>query len=76
VIHSIIYEELCRGKILEASHQACIEIIKRMKADGAEGVILGCTELPLLIHSEDIDIPLFDTSRIHAEAAVKLALAE
>jgi aspartate racemase len=75
VIHNIIYEELCRGKILEASHQACIEIIKRMKSNGAEGVILGCTELPLLVHSRDVDIPLFDTSRLHSEAAVNLALA-
>jgi aspartate racemase len=76
MIHRIIYEELCQGKMLEDSHQACIEIIKQMKSDGAEGVILGCTELPLLVHSQDVDIPLFNTARLHAEAAVNLALAE
>jgi len=74
LIHHIIYDELCRGKISEDSRRACIEIMKQMKSDGAEGVILGCTELPLLIHPRDIDVPVFDTSRLHAEAAVNLAM--
>ena len=76
MIHRIIYEELCKGKILEDSRLSCIEIIKRLKSYGAQGIVLGCTELPLLIHSKHVDIPLFDTARLHAEAAVDLALAE
>jgi len=75
-VHRIIYEELCRGKIRRASHQACLKIIEGLRGLGAEGIILGCTELPLLIHPDDIQVPLFDTTRLHAEAAVELALGE
>jgi len=76
MIHRIIHRELCKGKILEDSRLSCIEIIKQLKSYGAQGIVLGCTELPLLIHSKHVDIPLFDTARLHAEAAVDLALAE
>jgi aspartate racemase len=74
-VHRIIYEELCLGKIRQASRQACLKIIGGLKGRGAEGIILGCTELPLLIRSDDVPVALFDTTRLHAEAAVELALS-
>jgi len=75
-IHRIIYDELCQGRITDSSRHACIDIINGLMEQGAEGIVLGCTELPLLIHAGDINVPLFDTTRLHAEAAVKMALAE
>jgi len=75
-VHNIIYEELCRGKIDDASRRACLRIIKALTGQGAEGIILGCTELPPLIRPDDVPVPVFDTTRLHAEAAVKLALSE
>jgi aspartate racemase len=75
VIHGMIYMELCKGEVKESSRRACLDIIRRLVARGAEGVILGCTELPLLVKPGDMDIPLFNTTRLHAEAAVELALA-
>lgn len=76
VVHGIIYDELCQGKIEDVSRRACLQIIEGLIGRGAEGIVLGCTELPLLIRPDDISVPLFDTTRLHAEAAVKLALAE
>jgi aspartate racemase len=73
-IHRIIYEELVLGKINTESREKYKEVIKRLQADGAEGVILGCTEIPLLISQEDVEIPIFDTTTIHAEKAVEWAL--
>ena len=70
----IIYEELVRGQFLENSRAAYAGIIARLVARGAEGVILGCTELPILIKPEDATVPLFDTTTLHAMAAVDLAL--
>jgi aspartate racemase len=75
-VHDIIYQELCQGKIENTSRRACLEIIGRLTDRGAEGIILGCTELPLLISPADVAAPVFDTTRLHAEAAVKMALAE
>jgi aspartate racemase len=75
-IHQIIYDELCEGEVKGSSRQTCIKIISRLVTRGAEGIILGCTELPLLIQPDDVDVPLFNTTRLHAEAAVNLALAE
>jgi aspartate racemase len=75
-IHRIIYEELCEGTIKDSSRRACVNSINGLMQEGAEGIVLGCTELPLLIGSGDVDVPLFDTTRLHAEAAVDLALAE
>jgi aspartate racemase len=74
-IHQIIYSELCKGNIKDSSRQACNEIIRRLVAKGAEGIILGCTELPLLIQPDDVDVLLFNTTKLHAEAAVNRALA-
>ena len=76
IVHRIIYDELCQGRITDSSRRACVKIIAELIERGAEGIVLGCTELPLLIHAGDINVPLFDTTRLHAEAAVKMALAE
>ncbi len=75
-VNRIIYDELCRGIIRPVSHRTCLKVIHRLVEQGVEGVILGCTELPLLIQPNDLDIPLFNTTHLHAEAAVNLALAE
>jgi len=74
VIHRVIYDELVVGEIKQHSKEQYLGIIERMLAQGAEGVILGCTEIGLLIHKQDSRVPLFDTTRIHAEAAVEYAL--
>lgn len=73
-VHNIIYKELVHGVFKDASRELYRNIIKHLEREGAEGVILGCTEIPLLISPADVDIPVFDTTRIHAEAAVNLAL--
>ena len=75
VVHSVIYEELCRGIVTEPSRQTYREVIARLTAAGAEGVILGCTEIELLIRPDDVDVVTFPTTRLHVEAAVDLALA-
>ena len=74
LIHRVIYEELVVGEIRQYSKEQYLGIIERMIAEGVEGVILGCTEIGLLIHQQDSQVPLFDTTRIHAEAAVQYAL--
>jgi aspartate racemase len=76
VVHRVIYEELVQGRALEASRQAYREIIARLVERGAEAVILGCTEIMLLVGPEDSAVPLFDTTAIHAEAAVERALSQ
>ncbi len=73
-LHRIIYEELCQGQLLDGSRDTCGRIINELLGRGAEGVILGCTELPMLIEPHDVAVPLFDTTRLHAEAAVDWAL--
>ena len=74
VIHRVIYQELCLGKIDNNSRQKYLDVIDRLKGEGAEGVILGCTEIGLLVRQEDTGAPLFDTTEIHAKAAVEYAL--
>jgi aspartate racemase len=76
VVDWIIYRELCHGKIKRTSHRACLQIIEGLIEREAEGIILGCTELPLLIRPGDLPVPLFDTTRLHAEAAVELAMVD
>ncbi|MFS4491952.1 aspartate/glutamate racemase family protein [Maribacter sp. 2308TA10-17] len=76
VVHQVIYTELAKGIISEDSKKQYLEIIEKSESEGAEGVILGCTEIPLLIQPEDCDIPVFDTTKIHAQAAVSFALEE
>jgi aspartate racemase len=74
IVHDIIYKELCLGVIKPSSKDQFCEIIQNLVRDGAEGIILGCTEIPLLIKQEDVKVPLFDTTRIHAESVVEYAL--
>ena len=74
VVHRIIYDELCMGEIKPSSKTKYLEIIERLAKEGAEGIILGCTEIGLLIKEDDVRVPLFDTTRIHALAAVEYAL--
>ena len=75
IIHKVIYDELCLGIVNDTSRDQYTEIIDRLVKKGAEGVILGCTKISLLIKNVDCQIPVFDTTVIHAEAAVDYALA-
>ena len=75
-LHRVIYEELVVGEIRPASRVRYLEIIQQLVEQGAEGIILGCTEIGLLVHDGDCQVPLFDTTRIHAAAAVEFALAD
>ncbi|MBT2383510.1 aspartate/glutamate racemase family protein [Streptomyces sp. ISL-11] len=74
LVHRVIYEELCLGVVREDSRAAYQSVIKDLVAAGAEGIILGCTEIELLIGTEDSPVPVFPTARLHAEAAVEAAL--
>lgn len=74
VVHRVIYEELCLGVVREESRAAYQEVIAGLVREGAEGVILGCTEIELLIKDEHSPVPVFPTTRLHAEAAVAAAL--
>jgi aspartate racemase len=74
-VHRVIYEELCLGVVREGSRQAYRQVIDRLVAAGAEGVVLGCTEIELLIGPADSPVPVFPTTRLHVEAAVDASLA-
>jgi aspartate racemase len=74
-IHYTIFEELGRGLILNESKKRYLSIIDNLKEKGAEGIILGCTEIPLLINQKDVSIPVFDTTIIHSNAAVEFILS-
>ena len=74
-VHRIIYDELCGGKVLDDSRERCQAIVRRLVGEGAEAVIFGCTEIMLLLGPDDVDVPVFDTTRIHAEEAARLACA-
>jgi len=73
-VHRIIYEELVKGDIQDSSREVYQKVIKHLQESGAQGVILGCTEIPLLVKQSDVAIPVFDTTTIHAQAAVDWAL--
>ena len=73
-VHRVIYDELCLGLTQEQSRTAYQAIIEKLVQDGAEGIILGCTEIGFLVKEGDSRVPLFDTTQIHAEAAVEYAL--
>ncbi len=73
-VNAIIYDELCKGIVLNSSKERLLAIIEELKAKGAEAVILGCTELDLLIKAEDTDLKVYDTTRIHSEEAAYQAL--
>ena len=74
MVHAVIYDELCRGIVSASSRAAYTAVIDRLAAAGARGVILGCTEIELLIGRQDSPIPVFPTTRLHVEAAVTRAL--
>lgn len=76
LVHRVIFEELCRGTVTEESRREFCDIVARLRNAGAEGIVLGCTEIGLLLRAEDVSIPLFDTAEIHARAAVSLALRD
>ena len=73
-IHRIIYKELCLGTILKDSKTEYLRIIEKLIDQGAEGIILGCTEIPLLVKQKDVSVPILDTTQLHAEAAVEFAI--
>jgi aspartate racemase len=74
MVHDVIFNELCQGKCEKSSKEKYLEAIEKLKERGAEGIILGCTEIPLLINQDDTTLPLFDTTYIHANHAAKYAL--
>ncbi len=75
IVHEIIYDELCLGRIEERSRQKYVTVIDDLVQQGADGIVLGCTEIGLLVSQEDCSVPVFDTTQIHAKAAVDYALA-
>lgn len=74
-VHRIIYDELCRGKVLPESRTRYLTIMDELYENGAQAIILGCTEIAMLVGSADTDIPLYDTTALHAKAAVTWALS-
>lgn len=74
-IHYTIFEELGRGIIKEETKRRYLDISNRLIEDGAQGIILGCTEIPLLISPEDVNVPVFDTTRLHVEEAIAFSLS-
>jgi len=73
-VHQVIYQELCRGVLADSSKRAYLSIMAQLVEDGAQVIVLGCTEIGLLVGKGDTDIPLYDTARLHAEAAVEWML--
>ncbi len=74
LVHRVIYEELCLGVVREESREEYRRVMRELVAAGAEGVVLGCTEIELLVGQEDCTVPVLPTTRLHAEAAVRRAL--
>ena len=75
IVHKVIFEELCRGIVREESREAYRNIIRRLVERGAEGIILGCTEIAMLVSPGDAPVPVFDTTALHARKAAELALS-
>lgn len=76
LVHDVIYNELCLGTVKESSRKEYLEVMEKLRSEGAQGIIEGCTEIAMLVQQHHTGIPLFDTTSIHAEAAVEYALAE
>lgn len=74
MVHRVIYEELCMGQVLDSSRLAYRDVMRRLVEEGAEALVLGCTEIAMLVGQKDASVPLFDTTEIHARAAVEFAL--
>ena len=75
-VHEIIFNELCRGDFRPESRRILLDVIARLSDQGAQGIILGCTEIPLLIKPEDCELPLFNTAVLHAERALNIAVGD
>jgi aspartate racemase len=75
VVHDVLYDELCRGVVADASREEYRRVMADLAGRGAEAILLGCTEIDLLVGADDAPVPVFDTTRLHAERAVDLALA-
>jgi aspartate racemase len=75
LVHDVIYNELCQGEIKHSSKKVYLDIIDKLYADGAQAIILGCTEIALLVQQRDTDVRLYDTTAIHAAHGVELALS-
>jgi aspartate racemase len=75
LVHDVIYQELCQGQVLDGSREEYRRVISQLEAAGARGIIYGCTEIDLLVGPQDASVPVFDSTRIHADAAVAWALA-
>jgi aspartate racemase len=75
IVHDVIYEELCRGVVEEGSRAEYRRIMRALAGEGAQGILLGCTEIDLLVGQQDSPLPIFDTTRLHAERAVELSVA-
>lgn len=75
LVHDVIYQELCRGRVLDSSRDDYRRVISQLEAAGAQGIIYGCTEIDLLVGPQDAAVRVFDSTRIHVEAAVEWALA-
>ena len=73
LVHRVIYDELCLGVVRDESRAAYLEVVDRLVARGAQGVVLGCTEIELLVGPDDLDVPSFPTARLHVEAALRMA---
>jgi aspartate racemase len=74
LVHQVIYEELCRGLVRAQSKADCLSLITKSQHEGADGVILGCTEICMLIDQVDCDLPVFDTTALHVAAALDFAI--
>jgi aspartate racemase len=74
LVHGVIYDELIKGVILPSSKKDFLRIVDDLQRNGARGVVLGCTEIPMLLGDSDVSIPVFDTTKLHAEAALRFAL--
>jgi len=75
-VHQTIFSELCQGQFTTSTRQGYLDIIENLHKQGAEGVILGCTEIPLLLRQEDTSLPLFNTTALHAAYALEYAFSE
>jgi aspartate racemase len=75
LVHQIIYQELCLGQVLDASRDTYLRVIRDLQTQGAQAIILGCTEIGLLVKQHDCTLPLFDTTELHARSAADWALA-
>lgn len=75
LIHNVIFSELCLGQLVPESRQQYLDIIEKLREQGAQGIVLGCTEIPLLIRPEDTDLPLFNTAALHVDYALEHAFS-